>query len=284
MNNELTLRVMTFNIRYGTANDGVNAWRNRRHAVTALIRKYGPELVGLQEALRFQIDEILSDLPEYEMIGVGRDDGKTRGEYSAILYRKERFTVKEFDTFWLSDSPEAVGSKSWGNSIPRICTWAQFVDHQNDDRPFALWNTHFDHQSPEARRRSAQLIRQKINVRSITLPVIVTGDLNAGEDSPPLRELTGGTRSDRSSLPVFIDTFRSIHHCNNNDESERVGTFNGFVGTNDGDKIDYILIRPGYFEVLGAFIIHDTYPAADQPNENRYPSDHFPVFAELRFR
>lgn len=285
-NDASDLRVMTFNIRYGTANDGVNAWPKRRHAVTSLIQKYGPDLIGLQEALRFQIDDILADLPEeYEMIGVGRDDGKTKGEYSAILYRKKRFTVNESDTFWLSDTPETIGSKSWGNNIPRICTWAQFIDHENAARPFELWNTHFDHQSPEARRRSTQLIRRKINDRSTTTPVIITGDLNAGEDSPPLRELTGGTRSDPSSLPAFIDTFRLIHHFNNDENAgERSGTFNGFVGTDDGDKIDYVLIRPGSFNVLDAFIIRDTYHPDDAPDENRYPSDHFLVFAELRFR
>ena len=272
------LNVMSFNIRYGTARDGVNIWPNRRAAVVQLIRDYQPDLIGLQEALRFQLDELAEALPEYAEIGVGRDDAKQRGEYSAIFYRKSRFTVVEQSTFWLSDTPEIPGSKSWGNGITRICTYAKFTDQQNAYQPFYLFNTHFDHQSANARLQSAKLILTRIQQRAdLTAPVILTGDFNAGEDSPPMQHLLK-KRDDGTAAPL-LDTYRQIHPTATN-----VGTFNGFKGTSDRGKIDYVLFEPGKFETITADIIRDSYHPIGQPAETRrYPSDHYPVWARLRF-
>jgi endonuclease/exonuclease/phosphatase family metal-dependent hydrolase len=124
------LNVMTFNIRYGTANDGANHWKNRKEMVCDVLRKYRSDLVGVQEALRFQLDYIREEVPGYALIGVGREDGKTKGEYSAILYRSKRLEVNESGTFWLSDTPEIPGSITWGNACTRICTWGRFVDRK----------------------------------------------------------------------------------------------------------------------------------------------------------
>ena len=121
------LVVMTFNIRYGTANDGENNWDNRKDMACDVLRRHNPDVVGLQEALRSQIDDIRAALPQYAEIGVGRDDGKTKGEYSAILYRKDRLDVDDSGTFWLSDTPETPGSITWGNTCTRICTWGRFI-------------------------------------------------------------------------------------------------------------------------------------------------------------
>lgn len=256
------LTIMSFNVRYGTASDGENAWTTRREALFDTIRRQDADLVGLQEALGFQIDEIVGAAPIYAVIGVGRDDGASAGEYAAILFRKDRLRVAEAGTFWFSDTPAVPGSKSWGNNITRICTWARLVDR--DGRAFWHFNVHLDHESQPSRERSIELLRQRIDARWTPEPVIVTGDLNVGEDNPAMRVLTG------TSSPPLVDTFRVLH------PTERVvGTFNGFkYGNLDGDKIDYVLVRPGT-EVIRAEIVRAS-------RNERYPSDHFPVVARVR--
>ena len=166
------MTVMTFNIRYGTAKDGENEWSARREMLLDVIRNTNPDLLGLQEALDFQIDEITAAVPGYAVVGVGRDDGAEKGEYSAILFRRDRFHVAEAGTFWFSDTPQAVASKSWGNQITRICTWARFIDR--DGRGLYHFNLHLDHQSQPSRERSTVLLRARIDTRTVPDPVIVT--------------------------------------------------------------------------------------------------------------
>jgi endonuclease/exonuclease/phosphatase family metal-dependent hydrolase len=274
--NGLELHVMTFNIRYGTANDGDNSWDNRKDMVCNVLRRHDPDIVGLQEALHFQIDYIRAALPKYGEIGVGREDGKTQGEYSAILYRKDRMDVNESGTFWLSDTPTIPGSKSWGNQITRICTWGRF-SLKESSKPFYLFNTHLDHQSQLSREKSVVLLDERIATRRHPDPVIVTGDFNAGEDNPAIRflkrevPLPVNVYGTASCSEVFVDTFRVLHP-----NDTEVGTFNAFKGDHSGEKIDYILVQPGRM-VLDAAILYD--------NDNgRYPSDHFPVMAKLSLR
>ena len=157
------LTVMSFNIRYGTANDGENRWENRRDALFELLRTEDADVIGLQEALSFQIQEIVAAVPGYAVTGVGRDDGRTKGEFSGILFRTSRLTVSEAGTFWLSDTPEVVASTTWGNTITRICSWARFVD--KDGRAFWHYNVHLDHQSQPSRERSAELLARRIAAR-----------------------------------------------------------------------------------------------------------------------
>jgi endonuclease/exonuclease/phosphatase family metal-dependent hydrolase len=262
------LSVMSFNIRYGTASDGENDWTARRQMLFDVVRHENADLVGLQEALDFQIREILTELPQYAVVGVGRDDGRTTGEYSAILFRKDRLHVAEAGTFWFSDTPAAVGSRSWGNGIPRICTWARFVDR--DGSAFWHYNLHLDHQSQPSRERSSELLAKRIDERApSTEPVIVTGDFNAGEDNPALRSLVAGAGNAPGKL---VDTFRALYP-----EERQVGTFSGFKeGSLDGPKIDYVLVTPGT-DVLSAAIVRTA-------QSGRYPSDHFPVTARVRLR
>jgi endonuclease/exonuclease/phosphatase family metal-dependent hydrolase len=252
------LTVMSFNVRYGTAADGENEWTARRELLFDTIRRQDSDLVGLQEALDFQIDEIVGAAPVYAVVGVGRDDGRKSGEYSAILFRKDRLHVAEAGTFWFSDTPAVPGSKSWGNNITRICTWARFVDR--DGRGFWLFNVHLDHESQPSRERSTQLLLERIEARPVREPVIVTGDFNAGESNPAMLRLTG----------PFLDSFRVLHP-----DEESVGTFNAFkVGTAGRDKIDYVLVEPGT-DVIRAEIVRAS-------RNGRYPSDHFPVVARVR--
>jgi endonuclease/exonuclease/phosphatase family metal-dependent hydrolase len=254
------LNVMTFNIRYGTADDGPNRWELRRGMLIDLVKSQDPDIVGLQEALHFQIDEMLAAMPGYRMVGVARTDGGQVGEYSAILYRAARLSPRRTETFWFSDTPDIVKSNTWGAALERICTWALFDDKQGPS--FYAYNLHLDHISQPAREKSVALLLERINSRMPMAPVVVTGDFNAGEANPVTRAM----------LPVFRDSFRVIHP-----NDKEVGTGNSFkLGQTTGDKIDYIFVAPDT-EVLAADILRNT-------TDGRYPSDHFPVTARIRFK
>ena len=281
-----SLEVMSFNIRYGTARDGDNVWDLRRSAVIEIIETFRPDVLGVQEALRFQLDELVAVMPRYEEIGVGRTDGIEAGEYAAILVDRSRLKVLEQGTFWFSDTPEVPGSKSWGNDITRICTWVRLRD-RTSGRSFYTFNVHWDHQSQPSRVRSAELLMERIGQRAAAAdPVLVTGDFNAGESNPAFQYLLGvvaaapgrspesGPRgapdtSHGGERPVrLVDTFRTLHP-----DATDEGTFNGFEGRTDGDKIDAVLAS-GEWKVLAAEIVRAA-PGG------RYPSDHFPVVARV---
>jgi endonuclease/exonuclease/phosphatase family metal-dependent hydrolase len=257
------VRAMTFNIRYGSAPDGDNAWPLRRDLTFRVIHDFAPTVLGVQEALRFQLDEIARELPQYDEIGVGRDDGVEAGEYSAILYDRRVLTVLEHGTFWLSDTPSEPGSATWGNRIPRLVTWARFRNRSG--LAFYVFNTHWDHESQPARERSAALVLERIARRSAPDPVLLMGDFNAGEDNPAFRALL----SSDSAGGRLHDTFRILHP-----DAPETGTFHAFRGDRTGDKIDAILASPEW-RVLDAGIVL-------LREGGRYPSDHYPVTATLR--
>jgi endonuclease/exonuclease/phosphatase family metal-dependent hydrolase len=271
-----SLSVMTFNIRYGTAADGPDRWELRRDTLMELLRSEAPDLIGLQEALRFQIDELLAALPEYGEVGVGRDDGRSAGEHATILLRRERFTVAEAGTFWFSDTPGVPGSRHWGNGITRISTWARLIDRRSD-RAFYIFNLHLDHQSQPSRERSVELLAARMAARTFPDPLIVTGDFNAGEQNTALRYLRGEAgrawTESRSAPPSprLRDSFRFVHP-----DADSVGTFHGFRGGTGGEKIDHILVDEDW-EVLEGDILRTS-------RAGRYPSDHYPVTARLRLR
>ena len=254
------LTVMSFNIRYGTASDGDNHWLKRREQLFALLREQQADVIGLQEALHGQIEEILRAVPGYDYVGVGRSDGRRSGEYAAILYRTARLRPRRSDTFWFSDTPGVVKSTSWGNRIERICTWAYFEDREGP--AFYLYNVHLDHQSQPSRERSAALLLERIRARDPRAAAVVTGDFNAGEDNPAAVAM-------RAS---FLDSFRVLHP-----DAREAGTFNGFTfGQTSGDKIDFVFVEPGT-DVVEAAIVRTS-------RDGRYPSDHFPVTARIRLR
>jgi endonuclease/exonuclease/phosphatase family metal-dependent hydrolase len=261
------LAVMSFNIRYGTANDGENSWPVRRELVFDVIREHDPDVLGVQEALRFQLDEIGEALAGYGELGVGRDDGREAGEYAAILYKADRFEVSESGTFWFSDDPEAVGSIAWGANLPRICTWARLVE-KSSGHAFYVFNVHLDHESQESRERSAELLLERIDARAHADPVIVTGDFNAGEDNPAVRYVLGAAESHRTV--ELRDSFRTLHPYDAD-----VGTFNGFEGRTEGPKIDAVLVSGGW-NVESAAIVRIS-------RDGRYPSDHYPVVAVVSY-
>jgi len=269
-NDPAVLDIMSFNIRHGAANDGPDSWEYRDHLVFDVIKNQNPDIVGLQEALKFQIDAILDSVPGYINLGVGRNDGKTKGEYSAILYKADKFEVKDSGTFWFSDTPDVIGSKSWGNKITRICTWAQF-EEKSSGKIIFVYNLHLDHRSQNSRVKSTELVAQKISAQANGQPFVITGDFNAGEKSKEITFLVNShpPESLKPILPV-VDTFRVIHP-----ETSEVGTFNGFEGKKNGDKIDYIFVS-STIKTLDAEILDDN-------KFGQYPSDHFPVTAIIRF-
>jgi endonuclease/exonuclease/phosphatase family metal-dependent hydrolase len=271
----LELRMMTFNVRTGTAKDGPNDWKLRKDLVFEVFRNEKPDVAGLQEPFRFQLDELAQALPEYGQVGVGRQDGKTQGEYAAILYNKDLFEVQDSGTFWFSDTPEVPGSITWGNACTRICTWARFRDKRSD-QSFYHFNLHIDHVSQPSREKSVRLLADRIAKRQHPAePFMVTGDFNVDESNPVVQYLLGkgneakdGATSDTQIR--LVDTFRVAHP-----DAAEAGTFCEFVGKKTGEKIDYILVPP-QTEVLGAEIVRWN-------KDGRYPSDHFPVTARIRF-
>lgn len=263
-----SVRVMSFNLRYGSANDGENHWTKRRDFLVDTIKAFKPDVLGTQETLRFQADYLKKKLDGYEWIGVGREDGGEQGEMTAVFYRKDRFDVVKSGHFWLSESPEKRGSKSWDSSLPRMATWIELRDKQANGRPtFRIVNTHFDHRGKQARLESAKLIRKRIAALPKETPVILTGDFNCGEGSEPYQAMFAKAGDDAS--PV-IDTYRAAHPKRGDDE----GTFSGFKAANTGGaRIDWVACSRDW--TVKSAAIDRTSKAG------RTPSDHFPVTAVL---
>ena len=263
------VRVMSFNIRYGTANDGVNHWNQRREFLRDTIRAFDPDLLGTQETLGFQRDWLSEQLPGYGVLGVGRDDGKEAGEMMALYYREARFEKLAGGHFWLSETPDKVGSKSWDSSLPRMVTWVRLKDRQSPQaRPILFFNTHFDHRGTEARARSAALIRRQLLTLGKNDSLIVTGDFNDGDGGEPHRQLFADLEG--TSSPV-VDTWR----IRNPQVGQNEGTFTEFLEKNTGGpRIDWIAASRDW-QVESASIDRTA-------RDGRTPSDHFPVTATLQ--
>jgi len=275
----ITLSVMTFNLRYGTANDGNNVWDNRKDLVIQTLAKYQPTVVGIQEGLNFQLEYIASKLTDYRQFGISRR-GNTEDEYSAILYDATQVELQEGGNFWLSETPNQPGSQSWDSSLPRMVTWARFR-HQNSDREFYLFNTHFDHRGEIARQKSALLVWKRIREIDPNTPLFLTGDFNTVRKKTAWNFLVGNAPLE-GECGELIDAWEEAPTRT----ASVTTTFHGFHGLevenrrwqdgrwiNGDSHIDWILFRPGV-RVKYATIVTD--------NRNvRYPSDHYPVYAEF---
>ena len=258
---------VAFNIRFDNPKDGENAWPNRKEMVGKWIESESPDVIGLQEALRHQINDIKKVATAYSEYGVGRDDGKSRGEHCTIFYLKKRFTLdkKDCGTFWFSDTPEKIASKSWGNEIPRICTWARLI-HKKTGKGFYLYNVHYDHQSQSSRIGASNLIIERIsNRKQSNEPIILMGDFNAAEKNPAITVF-------KEEPLKLVDTFRVVKP-----DEKMVKTFHGFRGGSFmGGKIDHVFILPKTAKVRSAEIVRFN-------KDKRYLSDHYPVRAKLSF-
>lgn len=262
------LRVMSYNIRYATAPDGVNAWANRKEFLAETIRKFNPDLLGTQETLLVQLRYLEDKFPEYASFAAGRDDGKEKGEMAALFYRKDRFEKLDGGHFWLSKTPDKVGSKGIDAALPRIATWVKLKDKNNPAaKPILYLNTHFDHRGELARREGASLIRDRLEAWRKECRLVVTGDFNAGEQSMPYHDLF--VTDKRGDSPV-MDTYRSKHP----EAGKNEGTFSAFQASKTtGDRIDWIACSRDF--ILKEASIDRT------AKDGRTPSDHFAVTAVL---
>lgn len=266
---KLDVRVMSFNIRYGTAADGQNHWERRREFLVETIKAFDPDLLGTQETLGFQRDYLAKQLPKYEVLGVGRDDGKEAGEMMALYYKNERFKRVDGGHFWLSETPDKTGSKSWDSSLPRMVTWVKLLDLQSSVAPpLVFFNTHFDHKGATARLESARLLRRKIVEIGKGSTVVLTGDFNTAEESEPYVALF---RIAEEQVSPVIDTYRAFLPKRGEEE----GTFSGFKSeATKGSRIDWIGVSRDW-QVIDAGIDRTA-------RQGRTPSDHFAVTALLR--
>jgi endonuclease/exonuclease/phosphatase family metal-dependent hydrolase len=260
------IRVMSFNVRYGTARDGINHWDNRRDALMETIKRFSPDLLGTQETLMFQRDFLLEQLAGFEAVAAGRDDGKEAGEMAALFYRKDRFEAIDSGHFWLSSTPDQIASKGWDAALPRIASWVKLRDRKSSDAsPILFLNTHFDHQGAKARAESASLIVSKLREIGGNCRWVVTGDFNA---DPKERAYTNLFNPDPAATRRLIDTLRAVHPTPQPNE----GTFSSFDANQiHGPRIDWIACSED-FDVQAAEIVRDS-------REGRTPSDHFPVSA-----
>jgi len=257
------MNIITYNIRLNTPDDGINAWPNRIKMVTGLLRFHEADIFGMQEALFGQIKDIESEMPGFEWVGVGRDDGEKAGEFSPIFFNTEKFILIDHGHFWLSENCDKPGL-GWDAACNRIVTWGKFQSKVTGKK-FFVFNTHFDHAGVEARKNSALLIRDKI--REITgdqgFPVMLTGDFNLTPESEPIIRIKKYLADSRdiSAEPPYGP----------------VGTFNGFKpGTEGNHRIDYIFVNDGVKVLKYAVLSYEI--------DNRSPSDHLPVFVKVQLK
>ncbi|MEO8148402.1 MAG: endonuclease/exonuclease/phosphatase family protein [Bacteroidia bacterium] len=258
-----SFRLITYNLRYDNADDGVNQWGNRREKVAELIKKYNPDIFGVQEGLHNMLEDLKILLPEYNFVGVGRDDGKTKGEYSAIFYKRDLIKVEQDSTFWLSKTPAVAGSKSWDAAITRICTWAKFKDIKSG-KQFYLFNTHFDHMGDTARLQSALLLKKTGMMKAGGLPIVFMGDFNSEPEELPYKVMTNNNEG-----PIKDSFYSAIKNA-----ADTLCTFTGFeVNGKICERIDYIFTDQ-YWLVKFYNIIRDN-------DGTYYYSDHLPVMCEV---
>ncbi|MEX2537770.1 MAG: endonuclease/exonuclease/phosphatase family protein [Actinomycetota bacterium] len=255
-----SLKVMTFNIRHGRAFDGPNRWYLRRDLVFEVIKASSVHVLALQEAHHFQLEELLAEFPVVGLIA-GRRYGGPRGTHAAILFDAERFEACQSGDFWLAPDPDGSRVRAWDAAVARVCNWVVLADRSADRARFAVFNTHLDQAGPVARHESARLIASRVTALS-HIPRLVVGDLNAGESSDPVRTLRGAG---------FRDSFRVVR------PDEEANTYHRFrgKGVKRLGKIDYILCDDRW-GVIDAAVIRSG-------RGGRFPSDHFPVTAELAF-
>jgi endonuclease/exonuclease/phosphatase family metal-dependent hydrolase len=251
-------RAMSFNARVDQASDGDDAWAHRREKALSVIRLHEPDVVGCQELLAHQLADLREGLSAYEWVGEDRGAGDRPSEHVAIGYRTDRFRRREHDTFWLSETPEVPGSLGWDAAHPRIATWARLEDSVTGSDLLHV-NTHLDHRGERARRRGASLLIERLEEIAPESPVLVTGDMNCQPGSIPYERLT--------------ESFGDARKLSTHGHHGPTDTFHGFTGT-AGGRIDYILV--------GGLDVRQHATLADRWDE-RYPSDHFPVLAELVF-
>lgn len=263
----LELNVMSYNIRYDNPEDSLNNWQYRKDVAAKIIKTKDIDIVGTQEVLHNQLVDLQERLPEYTAIGVGRQDGIEKGEYSALFYKKDRFSEVSSGYFWLSETPEVVGSIGWDGACERIATWAILKDKQTGKEVFAI-NTHLDHVGKIARQEGVTLLLTKAAELSKGLPIIMTGDFNATPDSDVIKHVTN------TSLKEHLTNAKTI-------AKEFTGTewtFHDFgkIPVENRDYIDYIFVSSN--------IETDKFEVLPEKLDEVFLSDHVPVVAKIKIK
>jgi endonuclease/exonuclease/phosphatase family metal-dependent hydrolase len=257
------IKVMSYNLRVDFGGDGENNWEFRRDFLANQLAFYAPDFIGTQEGKAHQLQFLHAALPDYDYIGLSRDNSKTEGEFCAIFYNTKKFKLLGDATFWLSQTPNEK-SKGWDAAYERICTYGLFEETAGKKR-FYVFNTHLDHMGESARKNGAKLIVEKIKgVNTEKLPVIFTGDFNSETTSTAYQTIT-----------EFMDDTKTISKTK---PFGPTGTFNGFKFHEPVTLlIDYIFVGKGKVEVLKHAVLSDS-------KDCKYPSDHLPVYAEIKFK
>jgi len=256
------LKVMTYNIRLSLESDKENSWDNRKQDALALMNYYHPDYFGVQEAVPQQMTDIKTGLKDYDYVGVGRDDGKNQGEYSAIFYDKNKLEVLKSGTFWLSETPEKP-SKGWDAAYNRVCTYALFK-LKKSGKMFYAFNVHFDHVGNIARVNSSKLILEKIKeLNTENLPLTLTGDFNLTDETEPIK--------------IISKSLDNAYYHSKKPHYGPKGTFTAFdVNTIPKERIDYIFVK--------GFLTETIRTINDRRENLLYPSDHFPILAKIEFK
>ncbi len=256
------LKVMTYNIRLSLESDKENSWDNRKQDALALMNYYHPDYFGVQEAVPQQMTDIKTGLKDYDYVGVGRDDGKNQGEYSAIFYDKNKLEVLKSGTFWLSETPEKP-SKGWDAAYNRVCTYALFK-LKKSGKMFYAFNVHFDHVGNIARVNSSKLILEKIKeLNTENLPLTLTGDFNLTDETEPIK--------------IISKSLDNAYYHSKKPHYGPKGTFTAFdVNTVPKERIDYIFVK--------GFLTETIRTINDRRENLLYPSDHFPILAKIEFK
>ena len=254
------LEILSYNIRYDNPEDGKNQWKFRKETLMGYFLKNTPDVVGMQEVLHNQLNDLTSTLEDYAYVGVGREDGKTKGEYSPVFYRKSALNLLESDTFWLSETPEQI-SVGWDAALERICTYARF-EHRQTKKQLWVFNTHFDHVGVKARAEAANLILKKIKqLNPSGLPTVITGDFNLTPETLPIQIFQAAFEDVLLELPKSDFTY---------------GTFTGFDTENNAERrIDYIFQK--------GFTVKKAAQLWIKTPEGRWASDHHPVYLACSF-
>lgn len=259
-----SVSIMSFNMRYDNANDGINRWDNRREWITDYLNFTTPDIIGTQELLHHQLQWLDNSLPKYKYVGVGRDDGKEDGEYAAILYNKNLYDLLESNTFWLSATPDKVGSRGWDAACNRVVTWAH-LSSKKTEHTFYVFNVHFDHRGEVARQKSVELILEKLPEITQGKTAFLLGDFNANCETAVYTQLEGSD---------YLQDTRLI-------AKKYYGpswTFNGFGSSErDNNRIDHIFVSEGGEVKVQKHII------AAERRQDQFISDHYPVMVQVKF-
>lgn len=259
-------KVISWNIRLDTESDGRNAWPLRKGKVVRLLKSYRPDVFGIQEAMFHQMEYITKQMPGYERVGKCRDDGSTKGEASPVYFNSKKFRVGRSGTFWLSETPEVIGSRGWDAACNRVVTWVELYPSMTGEKPFVVFNTHFDHMGEVARRNSAILLLHAIDSLAKNMNVIVMGDFNSKPVDEPIRIIKD------SKEPKLLDA-RMIALK----KDDPGYTFTGFtVKDHESEQIDYVFVKED--ELVTDYKV-------DQRSKNGFfPSDHLPVIVSIALK